>query len=100
MSGVRAILHESFREPVSLALLADSAQVHETHLARAFRKRHGCTVGEYLRRLRVDAAAAGLEQSERPVSEIAAECGFYDQAHLCRVFKRTYGVSPTEYRER
>lgn len=100
MATVRSVLHEGFAEPISLGGLAGVAGVHETHLARAFRKRHGCTVGEYVRRLRVDSAALELKRSTKPVAEIAAETGFYDQAHFCRTFKRAYGLSPSDYRTR
>jgi AraC family transcriptional regulator len=100
MHTVRERLHECFSEAVSLAELAALAGVHETHLARAFRKRHGCTVGEYVRRLRVDAAADALKQSYEPMSAIAANTGFYDQAHFCRTFRNAYGMSPSEYRAR
>jgi AraC family transcriptional regulator len=94
MKTVRDHLHESYSEPISLAELGKLANVHETHLARAFRKRHGCTVGEYVRRLRVDASALELKGSDKPVALIAAEAGFYDQAHFCRSFRRAYGGDP------
>lgn len=100
MQNVRAILHESFTDSLSLGEIAKRVDIHETHLARAFRKRHGCTLGEYVRRLRVDAAALELKRGAKPVSQIAAEVGFYDQAHFCRTFKRAYGVSPSDYRVR
>jgi AraC family transcriptional regulator len=100
MAIVRNRLHQGFTETLSLGELARSASVHETHLARAFRKRHGCTVGEYVRKLRVDAAALELRKTGKAVAEIAIEVGFYDQAHFCRVFRKAYGVSPSDYRSR
>lgn len=100
MRAVREMLHESYTESISLGEIAKKVDVHETHLARAFRKRHGCTLGEYVRRLRVDAAALELKTSDKPVVQIAADTGFYDQAHFCRTFKRAYGLSPSDYRSR
>lgn len=100
MNKVRELLHARFTHPLSLAELAEVAGVHETHLARAFRRRHGCTVGDYIRRLRVDAAALALRNGDRSVAEIAVDCGFFDQAHLCRCFKKAYGLSPSAYRIR
>ncbi|HVT11041.1 MAG TPA: AraC family transcriptional regulator [Fimbriimonadaceae bacterium] len=100
MRTVREILHEGFTESLSLSEIAAQVGVHETHLARAFRKRHGCTLGEYIRRLRVDSAARELKSGAKPVAEIAAEMGFYDQAHFCRTFKTAYGMSPSQYRSR
>lgn len=100
MPAVRTVLHDRFRETVSLDELARIAGVHRTHLARAFRQRHGCTVGEYIRRLRVDAAAMELKQRARSVAEIGVGLGFFDQAHFCRSFKRIYGLTPSAYRSR
>lgn len=98
MPAVREMLHARYADSLQLKEIAELAGVHETHLARAFRKRHGCTVGDYLRKLRVDAAAVELRESDRSIAEIASSCGFFDQAHFCRIFKRLYGLAPSAYR--
>lgn len=100
MPVVREMLHAGFAESLSLGEIARSVGVHETHLARAFRRRHGCTVGDYIRKLRVDAAALDLTNSNKPIAQIAADNGFYDQAHFCRTFKKSYGQAPSTYRLR
>lgn len=98
MARVVERLHEEFCESVTLESLAEEAGVHVTHLARAFRKAHGCTVGEYVRRLRLESASRELRNGSKPISQIALETGFHDAPHFCRVFRRAYGVSPREYR--
>jgi AraC family transcriptional regulator len=82
----------------TLGELADDAGVHFTHVARVFRRRHGCTVGEYARRVRITRAARRLARANEPISRIAHESGFADQSHFGRVFRSLMGVTPGAYR--
>jgi AraC-like DNA-binding protein len=68
------------------------------HLARAFREHYGCSIGEYVRRLRIEAACEELSRANKPLSAIAAAAGFYDQAHFTNVFKAHVGVTPGQFR--
>ena len=67
-------------------------------LARGFRKAYGCSVGAYLRRLRLARAAERLAESEYTLAEIALEAGFADQSHFSNLFRRETGVSPSAFR--
>lgn len=91
-------LHENFRSSFRLADVAAAAGVHPDHLSRVFSSVHRLTVGEYVRRLRVDAAAIRLVTSGDSISTIAFATGFADQSHLTRVFKRVVGLTPGRYR--
>jgi len=82
----------------SLADLAANAGVHPVHLARAFRNHYRSSVGECLRRRRIDAACRAILQSKTPLSQIALLAGFADQAHFTRTFKRLIGMTPSEFR--
>jgi AraC family transcriptional regulator len=95
---VRERLHDECSRDLRLGALAASADVHPVHLARAFRRFFHCTPGDYLRRCRLTRAAALLAQADRPLADIAADSGFFDQAHFARRFKHAYGVSPGRYR--
>ncbi len=94
----REILHEQFSENLPLTRIASMTGVHPVYLARAFRNYFGCSMGEYVRRLRIEAACHQLSGSELSLSEIASAVGFYDQSHFSNTFKRYTGVTPTEYR--
>ena len=98
LSAVRETLHAGFRDKITIAALARIAGVDPSHLSRKFRTHYGCTVGAYLRRLRLDFAAGELRQSQRPISEVAAEAGFFDQSHFARLFRRRTGMTPTAFR--
>ena len=83
---------------VSVAELAHDAGVHPVHLARVFRKVTGVSPGEYLQRARADRACDLLLNSQMPLSEVAAECGFYDQSHMTRILRRYSQTTPKALR--
>ncbi len=100
LQKVREMLHEYYRENLTLEQLAQIANVHPVHLAQTFRSVYSCTIGEYVRHLRVTRAADELARTNQPLAEIALRCGFYDQSHFNRVFKRYIKVTPAQYRKR
>ncbi|HKF55489.1 MAG TPA: AraC family transcriptional regulator [Blastocatellia bacterium] len=93
-----ALLQEQFAEPLTLTAIAKIAGVHPVHLARAFHKAYGCTLGEYLRQVRVEFAIRELRATARPLSEVALAAGFSSQSHFSVVFKRHTGFTPAQYR--
>lgn len=99
MNAVVAAIRTAAPGDVALSDLAAIAQVHPAHLARTFRSVHGCTIGEYARRLRVALARDLLTASDLPLSRVALRCGFADQSHFTRVFRRVVGVTPSVYRK-
>ncbi len=92
------MLRAHFAEHLSLSLISGVIGVHPVHLAREFRKHYHSTVGEYLRRLRIEYTIRELATSDASLVELAAAAGFSDQSHLSRTFKRHTGMSPATYR--
>jgi len=95
---VKEFLRENFSEPPGLNELAQAVEVHPTHLARVFRQFERCTVGDYIREVRIDYARRRLLESKEPLVQIALAAGFADQTHFTRSFKRVTGMTPTEFR--
>lgn len=93
-----AFMRAHFAESPSVADIAGAAGVHPAHLARAFRQHHRCSVGDHLRRLRIDWAKAQLQRADTPLAEIAAAAGFADQSHFTRLFRAAVGVTPRHWR--
>lgn len=91
-------IHENATEGVSLISVAVSVGVHPTYLARMFRKFYNCSVGDYVRRIRLDHAVRELTTSDKPLAEIASASGFYDQSHLTNTFKLHMKMTPAEFR--
>lgn len=87
-------------EPHRLAEVARIAEVHPMHLAKLFRRRFGCSLGEFVRRRRIAWACQQLARHSSTITEIAHEGGFADHAHFTRTFVRLTGCTPTWYRAR
>ena len=95
--AVRERLDADYADPPSLSLLALDAGVSRAHLARTFKTVVGCSVGDYVRRRRLSRAAE-LLQTDRQLADVALSCGFYDQSHFCRTFRRHFGTAPSTWR--
>jgi len=68
------------------------------HFLRLFTRVVGSTPHQYVVRSRLRRAARELALSDRPITEIALECGFNDVANFTRTFRRAAGRSPSAYR--
>ena len=97
LTRARDLLHDE-PGPQSLSDLAHRIGLHPIYIARAFRARFGCAVGEYVRSLRVERARRLLHHTRLPLSEIAARAGYSDQSHMTRDFRRAFDQSPAVYR--
>lgn len=97
LTRARDLLHDE-PGPTSLGTLARRIGLHPVYVARGFRSRYGCSVGEYARSLRVERARRLLHHTRLSLSEIAARAGYSDQSHLTRDFRRAFDHSPGAYR--
>jgi AraC family transcriptional regulator len=85
-------------EPIELRWVAAVEGVSGVDLVRGFRRFYRCTPGDYLRRVRVQAACRLLRESRLSLAEIALRCGFSSQSHLCTAFRNATGQTPGGYR--
>lgn len=98
LKHARELLHDDFSERMSLAQIAGIVGVHPVYLASEFRRHYGTSIGEYVRKLRIDYACKELHTSDTPLVKIALEAGFSCQSHFSRTFKRFTGMTPAEFR--
>jgi AraC-like DNA-binding protein len=91
-------VHGHFDQSLTSSELATMAGLSVSQFERRFRDAFGTSPRQYLVRIRVDAAAKLLTETERTVSEIALECGFHDHSHFSRSFRKLMQVTPTGYR--
>lgn len=91
-------LNDEFANDISSEELGHEANVHPVHLAAVFRRFYHESMGEYVQNLRIDHALKLLSNLDMPLADIACECGFSDQSHFTRMFKRRTGSTPGAYR--
>jgi AraC family transcriptional regulator len=80
--------------------LAGIVQLSTSHFFRSFRMSFGESPRAYIAKRRIGRAKELMMTSGLPLSQVALECGLYDQAHLCRVFRRIVGINPKAWRRR
>jgi transcriptional regulator GlxA family with amidase domain len=79
--------------------MARAAGMSARAFERSFGREYGLPPQQYLKRLRVQTACRMLVDSRESIAGIALRCGFADQSHLTREFRRVTGLTPGAYRE-
>jgi transcriptional regulator GlxA family with amidase domain len=97
---VQRLVIEDVAGDHSVEVMAERAHMSARHFARAFRAETGLTPARYVERVRLEAARRLLEDSADPIAAVASACGFGTAETMRRVFLRTLGVGPAEYRRR
>ncbi len=92
------LLDEKWNQQVTLHELSMATEVHPVTISKYFRKYFSCTLGEYLRKLKIDKSISLIKNTRMSLTEIALYCGFADQSHFTRNFKHLTGFSPKEFR--
>ena len=89
-----------YAEDLSIAALAKVSDLSPTTFKRSFTQVFGIPPGKLIQQVRLNTARKLLETTDKLVSDIATECGFYDQSHFTRIFTASRGITPGEYRRK
>jgi transcriptional regulator GlxA family with amidase domain len=98
LRGVVRHIQERFAEPIRIADLAVLADCSEAQLERRMKRVFGVTATQHVLRVRVEAATRLLADTDQPIAQVAANCGFYDQPDFTRRFARLTGTTPAQFR--
>jgi AraC family transcriptional regulator len=93
------LLNDRWNEQITLDELAAAIDKYPTTISKHFRKYFSCTLGEYLRKIRINKSIPLIKNTLLPLTEIALHCGFADQSHFTRNFKELTGFLPKEFRK-
>ena len=95
------IIHEyiirNFTKPIKLEDIAEKANICPTAFCRYFKQHTGRTFISFLNEIRIGYACKLMIEEKLPVSMACSESGFNNLAHFNKLFKRFFGMSPTEY---
>jgi AraC family transcriptional regulator len=92
------LLNDKWNEPITLQELSSATEKHPITISKHFRKYFSCTLGEYLRKLKIEKSIPLIKNSCMSLTEIALHCGFADQSHFTRSFKQMTGFLPKDFR--
>ena len=88
----------NFGQPITIEDLAGVAGMSPAHFSRLFKEVLGDSPYQFVMDYRVEQAKKMLADREQSLIDVALSCGFSDQPHLGRIFKRLTGATPKEYR--
>lgn len=94
---VEKYLRDHPNHNTTLTELSLIAGAHPVTISKYFTRYFGCTMGEYMRKLKIEQAIAMIKSGQKSLTDVALECGFADQSHFIRTFKNFTGFLPTLY---
>jgi transcriptional regulator GlxA family with amidase domain len=98
--SARDSMDRSYADALDIEALADSVHLSRAHLIRSFRETFGETPHRYLQRRRIERAMSLLRETDRPVTDVCLDVGFWSLGTFSRTFHDIVGTSPKAYRER
>ena len=88
----------NYSQRLPLEELAAVSHLSPAYLSRSFKQEAGVNLSQYLEHLRCEKAAEMLRSSDAAVQEISSYVGYLDNNYFVKVFKKQFGLTPTEYR--
>lgn len=92
-------INEHYADELSLDDISAAVNLSKFHMCRIFKDITGATIAEYLNNVRLTKIHSLLVNTNESLGVIAAQTGFSSSVNLARVFKKAYGVSPSEFRK-
>lgn len=100
LARIRDYINAHPGEELSLAAMADRFFISRFQISRLFKQLYGVNYQDYILSVRMELAAGMLSRTHARLYEIAAAAGFDEPSYFSSVFKRYYGMSPREYRQK
>ncbi|MCM8539683.1 MAG: AraC family transcriptional regulator [Lentisphaeraceae bacterium] len=100
MGSIIHYIKENMQKSITVGELAEKACLSVSALERQFKKRFKMPPLQYVKRLRLNMACELLMTTDDSISEIALDCGFCDHSYMTKIFTKTIGMSPRQYRQK
>jgi len=98
MTDVYNYIREHYFKPISLEKISKVANMTPYSFSRHFKKNYGAGFIEYLNRVRSNKACYLLRETDYHIHDIAVECGFSSISNFNKQFRKSEGISPSEYK--
>lgn len=99
INRIRDYIQKNYQKRLSLDDLAEEFFINRTYLSELFRERFGKNFVQYKNEVRIEHAKILLTDTQLPISEIAAQCGFDNTSYFALVFRQITGQSPGQFRK-
>jgi two-component system response regulator YesN len=97
---VKQFLHEHFVDPgISLDLASEQVGLSSGYIGKLFKHISGYSFNDYLTHIRMNQAKALLIETTDSVAQIGEQVGIYNVSYFSTLFKKTYGLTPSQFRE-
>lgn len=96
--NTQGIIMDRIEEPVNVQTLAQIQKISPNYLSAVFKSETGVRLTEYITNVKMQEAARRIRTTEDNISDIAANLGYEGANYFSKLFKKQYGVSPSEYR--
>lgn len=93
-------MERNYQREITVEEIASACRLNRSYFSKIFKENMGCPPQEFLIRLRLSKATVMMKSSGASIGGIAAMCGYPNQLHFSRAFKKHYGVSPREWRDK
>lgn len=93
-------MEHNYQRELTVEEIADVCKLNRSYFSKLFKDVAGCPPQEFLIRLRLSKAAELMKTTRSPIGDISVMCGYPNQLHFSRAFKKRYGLSPREWRAR
>lgn len=96
--NIQFFLEDNFSNDISRSMVAEHFKMHPNYLSYLFQKYGDESFNEYINGLKLEYSSHLLKNTSATLDEISEMCAFNYTSYFIRVFKRTYGVTPNQYR--
>lgn len=99
LAQLKTLLHDRWSDTLSLNEMAVILGIHPVTISRYFPVYFHCSLGEYIRKIKIDHAMQLIQTTDQSLTTIAYACGFFDQSHFIRTFKQVTGFLPRQFQQ-
>lgn len=96
--SAQALITEHISEPINVQILAQRMRISPNYLSAVFKSETGVRLSEYITNVKMQEAARQIRETQKNIAEISADLGYDGASYFSKLFKKQYGVNPSDYR--